>query len=294
VRLMKFDNHQRHLLGYRNTFNNINKRTFITTRFLLRPNGETNAKPEDTKPEDAEQSPPPDPRDTKIKEQEQKIQEFEKMIEELRNGWRSAVAEQDNIRKRAQKEIDRAKEFGVEKLCKHLFSVSDTMNIIIQNKPNFDLTEHQENLLAKSAFEGIEQVKGQFLSALTDAYEIEESYPKLGDNFDPLQHNALFEVDSPSGVNIPAGKVGLVVKSAWKRKGTLLRPASVGVVKAKPAGSQSPPPPPPPKQKPQQQQEQQQKQQPQQPQQQQSKAKPKKEYGDPIQKEADELFGKYN
>lgn len=194
-------------------------------------------KPAEQTEQTQEPEQPEDPKDAKIKELEKRLGEFEKMVDELRAGWKGALAEQDNVRKRAQKEIEKAKDFGVEKLCKHLFNVNDTINIILQNQPDFDLPENQNNIHAKSAFEGIQRVKQQFASAFADSYEIEEFQPELGEMFDPLQHNALFEVDPPKGKDIGPGKVGLLVKSGWKRKGSLLRPASVGVVKAAPSDS---------------------------------------------------------
>jgi len=219
------------------------KRTFFHSRLALQPNGESSeanqSKHQQQKKQqdddvDDEAEEVPNPLLTQLQDQAKVIKDMEKTIEELKAGWKIALAEQDNIRKRSQKEIEKAREFGVEKLCKHLFNVNDTVNIILNNKPNFELPYNKDNSHAKSAFEGLEQVKNQFVGALRDAYEIEEVYPELGENFDPLQHNALFEVDAPVGKNIQPGQVGLVVKSAWKRKGTLLRPASVGVVKAAP------------------------------------------------------------
>ena len=38
-----------------------------------------------------------------VKELKEKNEELEKLVEELRHGWKSALAEQDNIRKRAAK-----------------------------------------------------------------------------------------------------------------------------------------------------------------------------------------------
>lgn len=47
-----------------------------------------------------------------------------------------------------------------------------------------------------------------------------------------MLHNALFEVDAPAGSDAKPGTIGLIVKSGWKRKDNLVRPAHVGVVKS--------------------------------------------------------------
>eukprot|EP01125_Pyxidicula_operculata_P003111 TRINITY_DN1331_c0_g1_i3.p1 TRINITY_DN1331_c0_g1~~TRINITY_DN1331_c0_g1_i3.p1 ORF type:complete len:145 (-),score=44.15 TRINITY_DN1331_c0_g1_i3:71-505(-) len=128
-------------------------------------------------------------------------------------------------------DVVKAKEFGVEKLVKSLLNVTDTINYCIQYKPNFSQPPHSENINAKLAFDALEATKKQMSTLFKNSYELEEFSPQIGDSFDPMQHNALFEVDPPAGKKIKAGKIGLVVKSGWKRKQTLLRPANVGVVR---------------------------------------------------------------
>lgn len=51
--------------------------------------------------------------------------------------------------------MEKARDFGIEKLVKQLMGVVDTLDIVLQNKPNFELEEHKNNELAKSAFIGI-------------------------------------------------------------------------------------------------------------------------------------------
>jgi len=134
-----------------------------------------------------------------------------------------------------QKEVQKAQEFGVEKLVKELFSVADTLDICLQNRPDFESPQFKDNNHAKQAFQGIEATKKQLQHIFRDAYDIEEFNPLIGDVFSPQYHNAIVEVD-PKELEgaVPPGRIGRVFKSGWKRNDTLLRAANVGVVKKAP------------------------------------------------------------
>eukprot|EP01123_Difflugia_compressa_P002154 TRINITY_DN12879_c0_g1_i1.p2 TRINITY_DN12879_c0_g1~~TRINITY_DN12879_c0_g1_i1.p2 ORF type:complete len:242 (-),score=34.39 TRINITY_DN12879_c0_g1_i1:122-847(-) len=165
-----------------------------------------------------------DPLDDKIKDLEQRAKALNEM-------WKNSLHDVENVKQRMSKDLHKAQDFGVEKFVRNLFSVIDTLNICLQNKPDFNSPQFKHNSSARSAFESIETTKNQFCSVLKDSYGIEEVVPALGDNFDLTQHHALFEVEPPPDSSIEPGKIGLVVKSGWKRKDVLLRPASVGTVK---------------------------------------------------------------
>jgi len=127
------------------------------------------------------------------------------------------------------KEIAQTRESSSDKMASSLFPVSDTLDFCLKHKPNFESDEFKDNLQAKGAFDGLEAAKKQFVSALKSV-NIDEIVPELGDEFDPLIHNACFEVEK--GAN--PGQIGLVIKSGWAKDKTLLRPADVGVVKLAP------------------------------------------------------------
>jgi len=125
----------------------------------------------------------------------------------------------------------KANDFGVEKLFKKLVAFTDTLSICIQNKPNFEDAKYNDNAHAKAAFDGIETTRYQFLEIVKE-FKLAEFKPELGDQFDPMKHDAIFQVDSPPGLNLSPNKIGVVVKSGWLHGETLIRPATVGVVRS--------------------------------------------------------------
>eukprot|EP01128_Nolandella_sp_AFSM9_P004891 TRINITY_DN2298_c0_g1_i1.p1 TRINITY_DN2298_c0_g1~~TRINITY_DN2298_c0_g1_i1.p1 ORF type:complete len:226 (+),score=82.68 TRINITY_DN2298_c0_g1_i1:187-864(+) len=162
-------------------------------------------------------------------EEEKRIATLEALCKTLNEKYKTSLADLENYRKISQRDVTKAREFGAEKMVKKLFPVVDTLDICLQNKPDFELPEHKDNAEAQSAFQGLITTKKNLISIFADN-GLEEIKPELGDEFDPNFHNALFQLDAPSA-EIRPGQVGLVVKSGWKRKDILMRPADVGVVK---------------------------------------------------------------
>lgn len=58
--------------------------------------------------------------------------------------------------------------------------MSDTLDICIKNKPDFESDAHKNNEHAKRAFEGIESAKNQLVSILK-GMGVEEVVPKEGE-----------------------------------------------------------------------------------------------------------------
>ena len=129
-----------------------------------------------------------------------------------------AVAELDNVRKRAAREVEQAHKFGVEKLAQELLPVLDSLELAVANAGRADvasLVAGQEatlKLLAK-AFE-----KHQVLAL-----------DPVGEPFDPERHEAM--VMQPSATAAP-DSVLTVVQRGYELNGRLLRPARVIVARA--------------------------------------------------------------
>jgi len=150
-------------------------------------------------------------------------------ITEMKANWQRSSAEADNMSKKMHKEIAQMRESAAEKMAPALFPVADAMDLYLTHRPNFELEEHQNNTDAKGAFDGLEVAKKHFNAAMM-GIKISEITPQIGDQFDPMIHNACFEVKG-SG-NLMPGQVGTVLKSGWAKDRTLLRLADVALVSA--------------------------------------------------------------
>ena len=128
-----------------------------------------------------------------------------------------AVAELDNVRKRAQRDIEAANRYGLEKFASELLPVKDSLELAVQNAGRAD---------ADSLRQGQEATL-QLLSRALDKLGVTLIDP-LGEPFDPERHEAMMAKES--GTAEP-NSVLQVVQPGYELNGRLLRPARVIVSK---------------------------------------------------------------
>ncbi len=157
---------------------------------------------------------------------EARIAEVEARVEQHRSDFLRAIAELENFRKRAAREIDAARQFGVERLAADLLPVADTLALALDSATTAD---------AATLLEG----QRATLRLLQKAFEragISEIDP-VGLPFDPGQHEAM--AMRPSDGHAPH-TVLQVVQKGWLLNGRLLRPARV-IVSTAPEAAPAPP-----------------------------------------------------
>jgi molecular chaperone GrpE len=130
-----------------------------------------------------------------------------------------AVADLDNVRKRAQRDIDAANRYGLEKFATELLPVRDSLELAVQNADRAadvrSLKQGQEATL-------------QLLAKALERLGVVTINP-VGEPFDPARHEAMLA--QPSNTAEP-NSVLQVVQPGYELNGRLLRPARVIVAKA--------------------------------------------------------------
>lgn len=141
--------------------------------------------------------------------------------ERARNHWDQylrSVAELENIRKRAQRDVEAAHRFGVEKLVQELIPVKDSLDLAVENAGKS---------YAAALVEGQAATQRLFAKAL-EKIGVTEINP-VGAPFDANQHEAM--AAQPSTTAEP-NSVLAVVQRGYSLNGRLLRPARVIVARA--------------------------------------------------------------
>lgn len=154
-----------------------------------------------------------------------RIAELEAERDAMSDKWRRALAEAENVRRRAERDKADAQAYGGTKLARDLLSVYDNLERALQHAGD----EVRET--AASFIEGVELTQRELLNAFAK-HKIEKVTPEKGEKFDPNRHQAMFEAPVPGaepGTVIEAMQDGFVIADR------LLRPALVGVAKAAPA-----------------------------------------------------------
>ncbi|PRD25030.1 UNVERIFIED_CONTAM: Roe1 [Trichonephila clavipes] len=125
-----------------------------------------------------------------------------------------------------RREINDAKQYGIQGFVKDLVEVADVLGKATESVPKEALDSGNNHL--KSLFEGLRMTEAQLLSVFK-RHGVAQVNP-IGEKFNPNLHEALFEQVDESK---EAGTVGTVTKVGYKLHDRVVRPAMVGVVKAK-------------------------------------------------------------
>ncbi|MSO64353.1 MAG: nucleotide exchange factor GrpE [Alphaproteobacteria bacterium] len=188
-------------------------------------NEATPAPTNDNAPETAGASAPPEP--------ETAIAELTAKIAELKDQLLRALAETENVRRRAQREIEDTAKYAMAKFAGDVVTIPDNLRRALDAIPADALAANETMRLLH---EGVSLTEREFLATL-ERHGIKQVAP-LGEKFDHNRHQALFEIDDPGK---EPGTVVQVVQPGYTIGDRLLRPAMVGVVK-KPAGAGTAPP----------------------------------------------------
>lgn len=138
---------------------------------------------------------------------------------ELKDRLLRAMAEADNVRKRAERDRREAEAYGSTRLARDMLPVYDNLRRAL------DAAGPTPDETARPVLEGVELTLRELVNALA-RHGIERISPQIGDAFDPQHHQAMFEAPVPS---VPAGHLIQVGAEGFLIHGRLLRPAQVGV-----------------------------------------------------------------
>jgi molecular chaperone GrpE len=146
-----------------------------------------------------------------------------------------ALAEMENQRRRAEREVADVKTYGVTSFALDMLTLADNLRRALESLPP-DARE-QTGPALKTLIEGVELTERDFLSRL-GKYGVKKLEP-LGAKFDPNLHEALFEVPDDTA---PNATVVQVIEDGYMIGDRVLRPAKVGVSRSgpKPANENAP------------------------------------------------------
>ena len=153
-------------------------------------------------------------------EMERLQQELQASEERAKNHWEQylrALADVDNVRKRAAKDLENTRQFAVEKFAQDLVAVKDSLELGIATL--------QKDGERSPTSAGLVEGQNATLRLLAKAFEkaqIEEIHPE-GQPFNPEFHEAMMAQPSDA----PPNTVLSVVQKGYQLNGRLLRPARV-------------------------------------------------------------------
>ena len=150
---------------------------------------------------------------------------------QLKDQLLRALAEAENVRRRAQREREDAAKYAIANFARDVLQVSDNLHRALDAIPAAALAADEA---LKNLHEGVTATERQ-LDAALERQQVKRIWP-MGEKFDANLHQAMFEV--PTAEQAP-GTVVQVMQAGYLIHDRLLRPALVGVAK-QPAGDAPP------------------------------------------------------
>jgi len=147
------------------------------------------------------------------------IEQLQQQLADAKDQTLRAAAEAQNIRRRAEKDVESAHKYALEKFAGAILPVCDNLERALDSAD-------RGNEAMKSFIEGVELTHKSLLDALKKC-QIEQIDP-LGAPFDPQFHEAVSMVDNPAA---EPNSVLHVMQKGFMLSGRLLRAAMVVVAK---------------------------------------------------------------
>jgi molecular chaperone GrpE len=175
-------------------------------------------------PED-QATPQPDVGDPSADE---RVQQMAAEMADLKDRSLRALADAENTRRRAQRELNDARKYGASGIIKDLLNVSDNLQRALESVPPHlrDGDEHVKNLVV-----GVEMVAKDLLNAF-EKHGVRKIEP-LNEPFNHEVHQAMYEVENTGK---PNGTVVEMLQPGYVMHDRLIRPAMVAVAKGDPDG----------------------------------------------------------
>ncbi|MDR2031660.1 MAG: nucleotide exchange factor GrpE [Azoarcus sp.] len=145
------------------------------------------------------------------------LAEAEARAAEHRDAWLRAMADTENMRRRAREDVVKASKFAAEKFAGAMLPVKDSLEAALAI----------ENQTLEKLREGVELTLKQLAAAFESANLVEEN--PLGRKFDPNRHQAIGMVEFGAEPNTVVN----VLQKGYLLHERVIRPAMVMVAKAK-------------------------------------------------------------
>ncbi len=148
------------------------------------------------------------------------LSELEVQLEEMRDQVLRHQAEVQNVKRRAEQDVEKARKYALERFCNELLPVVDSLEMAILSEP-----PDQED--SESILKGVKLTLKMFVDTLAK-FNLEQMNPE-GEPFDPKLHQAVSMVENNE---VEPNTVLSVMQRGYILSGRLIRPAMVMVSKA--------------------------------------------------------------
>lgn len=157
---------------------------------------------------------------------------YETEISQLKEQLMRALAETENVRKRAARDVEETNKYAIAGFARQLVSVIENLQRANSSIPPELMASNEQ---VKTLAQGVEMTMSELLKVF-ERNGIKRVYPELGEKFDHHFHQAMAQIEDPTA---EPGTVLQVFQAGYVIHDRLLQPALVNVAKrVEPAASQ--------------------------------------------------------
>jgi len=159
-----------------------------------------------------------------INESEKKISELEQKNSELNDKLLRTLAELDNVRRRSRDELEKTAKYAISNFVADLVVVTENFFMASENAPKAEI---EKVPAIKNYADAIVMTEKELLKIL-EKNQVKRISP-LNEKFDHNFHEAIAHIESDA----EEGTIVKVIQAGYSIADRLIRPALVGVAKAK-------------------------------------------------------------
>jgi molecular chaperone GrpE len=145
-------------------------------------------------------------------------------VAEVKDKLLRTLAEQENLRRRTQREIEDSRQYAVTSFAREMLTVADNLRRAIQAVP---AEARAADPALANLMDGVEATERGLEQTLT-RFAVRQISPK-GEKFDAGFHQAMYEVETS---DTPAGTVTDVIQPGYVIGARVLRPALVAIARS--------------------------------------------------------------
>ena len=155
-------------------------------------------------------------------ENSNEIKTLQAELDKANDSYLRAVAEMENIRRRAENDVINARKFAIEGFASEMLQVKESLDLAQSAELGSDES------VADKMQEGLALTLKQMISVF-EKFGLEEVMPEVNERFDHALHQAITMLESS---DVEPNHIVNVVQKGYRLKERLLRPAMVVVAKA--------------------------------------------------------------
>ena len=161
----------------------------------------------------------------------QEIEALKLEVAALREQALRYAAEAENTKRRAEREMNDARAYAIQKFGRDLLGVADNLSRATAHSPKDSTDAAVKNFII-----GVEMTEKELQGAF-ERNGLKQIAPAKGEKFDPHLHQAVMEQPA---TDVAAGGVITVLQAGYELMGRLVRPAMVAVAAKGSTGPASP------------------------------------------------------